>query len=62
MTGYVQLRGFRVSADHTAVAETTMKSSKEGDSVFEGRFRATRVVSLFYAFYFIVITIVRDLI
>ncbi|VDK83302.1 unnamed protein product [Litomosoides sigmodontis] len=43
MTGYVQLRGFRVSAEHTAVPETTMKSPKEGSSLFEGRFRATRV-------------------
>lgn len=45
MTGYVQLRGFRVSAEHTSVPETTMKSAKEGNSLFEGRFRATRVVS-----------------
>lgn len=43
MTCHVQLRGFRVSADHTAVPDTTMKNSNEGDSLFEGRFRATRV-------------------
>uniref|UniRef100_A0A1I8ELI8 DEP domain-containing protein n=1 Tax=Wuchereria bancrofti TaxID=6293 RepID=A0A1I8ELI8_WUCBA len=43
MTCHVQLRGFRISADHTAVPDTTMKNSNEGDSLFEGRFRATRV-------------------
>uniref|UniRef100_A0A0R3RS43 DEP domain-containing protein n=1 Tax=Elaeophora elaphi TaxID=1147741 RepID=A0A0R3RS43_9BILA len=43
MTGHVQLRGFRVSTDHTAAQETTMKSPKEDSSLFEGRFRATRV-------------------
>ncbi|MCP9263626.1 DEP domain-containing protein 1A [Dirofilaria immitis] len=43
MTGYVQLRGFRVSVDRTASPDTMMKSPKEGDSLFEGRFRATRV-------------------
>ncbi|VDO13755.1 unnamed protein product [Brugia timori] len=45
MTCHVQLRGFRVSADHTAVPDTTMKNSNEGDSLFEGRFRATRVIN-----------------
>ncbi|EFO27879.2 hypothetical protein LOAG_00601 [Loa loa] len=43
MTGHVQLRGFRVSADHSDIPESTMKSPKENDSLFEGRFRATRV-------------------
>ncbi|EJW86741.1 hypothetical protein WUBG_02346, partial [Wuchereria bancrofti] len=46
MTCHVQLRGFRISADHTAVPDTTMKNSNEGDSLFEGRFRATRVDSV----------------
>ncbi|VBB30258.1 unnamed protein product [Acanthocheilonema viteae] len=43
MTGHVQLRGFRVSADHTAVPKGMMKSPEEDNSLFEGRFRATRV-------------------
>uniref|UniRef100_A0A915PT49 DEP domain-containing protein n=1 Tax=Setaria digitata TaxID=48799 RepID=A0A915PT49_9BILA len=39
MAGHVQLRGFRVSNGHGATAETP----EERDSLFEGRFRATRV-------------------
>ncbi|CAG9530020.1 unnamed protein product [Cercopithifilaria johnstoni] len=42
MTGHVQLRSFRVPADHTVLPETAMKNSKDS-SLFEGRFRATRV-------------------
>lgn len=40
MTGHVQLRDLRV-VDYTVVPEATMESLKEGDSLFEGFFRAT---------------------